>query len=156
MNFTAKRLLFIFSIALNIGFIIMAVALFYNKHYHHHKDDKGHEMRLKILSNLDLPPDLEKSVAASMEEVEKIHSDYIRKLYQTRNDGLTLLSQPESLDIKKFKKLNAQIVDIMIRKNRLIYEHLIDIRNKLGDEKGARFFSEILKQVKKKDSKKSH
>lgn len=150
MNFTAKRLLVMFSVALNIGFVIMAVILVYNHPKPFHPDAK---MLLKILSNLDLPADVEKSVAASMEKMETDHRNFIWKLHQARNKALTLLSRPEPVDKKRFEMLNDGIIEIMIQQNHVIHEHLLSIRSQMGDEKGARFFSEILKQVEKRGLK---
>ena len=62
-------------------------------------------------------------------------------------------SQAEPVDKKRFEMLNDDIIDMMIQQNHVIREHLIDIRNQLGDDKGARFFSEMLKQVEKRGLK---
>ena len=150
MNLTVKRILVIFSITLNIGFVIMALILFYNHPRAHHPNKK---MRLEILSHLDLPADVEKSVAKSMEKMESSHMNFINRLHQVRNEAITLLSQPKPVNKKRFEVLNDKINDLTIQQNHVLQEHLIEIRNQMGDEKGARFFSEMLKQVEKRGLK---
>lgn len=146
MNFNTKRILVIFSVALNIGFVVMAVILALN---HPKRFRPSQEMRIEILSHLNLPEELEKSVIASMETVEASHKDFKRNLYQARNKGLTLLARPGPLDQAQFEQTNNEIVEIMALQNNSIRDHLVEIRQMLGDEKGARFFGEILEESRK-------
>ncbi len=146
MNFNTKRILVIFSVALNIGFVVMAVILALN---HPKRFRPNQEMRIEILSHLNLPEELEKSVIASMETVEASHKDFKRNLYQARNKGLTLLARPGPLDQAQFEQTNNEIVEIMALQNNSIRDHLVEIRQMLGDEKGARFFGEILEESRK-------
>lgn len=150
MNITAKRVWVMFSVALNIGFVIVAAVLVY-KHPPSFRDYA--KMNQEIISRLDLSADVEKSVTASMEKMETTHKDFVQKLHRSRNEGITLLSQPGPVDQKRFEMLNNAIVELLIQQNRSVQNHLLKIRNQLGDDKGTRFFSELLKKVKKRDLK---
>jgi hypothetical protein len=150
VNITAKRFWVMFSVALNIGFVIVAVVLLY-KHLPPFRDHA--KMSQEIIYRLDLPADVEKSVIASMEKMETAHRNFVWRLHQARNETITLLSRPEPVDKKRFEMLNDGIIELMIQENHVIREHLIEIRSQMGDEKGARFFSEMLKQVEKRGLK---
>jgi hypothetical protein len=106
---------------------------------------------MEILSHLDLSPDMEKTVTASIKEVGTAHEAFIRRMHRARNETVMLLSRPEPVDKKRFGSLNDEIVQLMIQNNHIMREHLLDIRDRLGDENGARFFSEMLKRAQKRD-----
>jgi hypothetical protein len=60
------------------------------------------------------------------------------------------LAKSEPVDEERFLELNEKVVNLMTRQNLAVRERLLDIRRRLGDENGARFFTDMLKQVAKR------
>jgi hypothetical protein len=149
VSVTAKRVIIIFSITLNVGFLIMA-AILTTHHPPRPRSHRSAKMRLEALERLDLPEAVETHIIAAMNEMEADNIDFKRRLHLAINTSIALLAKPEPVDEKRFLELNDKVVDLMTRQNQAIREHLLDIRQRLGDENGARFFTEILKQVEKR------
>jgi hypothetical protein len=140
-------MLIIFSITLNVGFFIMAAILV----LHHPRPAHGKaKMRLEALSRLDLPEAQETSIMAAMDKMETDNNDFKRRLHLTINTSIALLAKPDPVDEERFLELNDKVIDLLARQNQAIRAHLLDIRRRLGDEKGVQFFTEMLKQVEKR------
>lgn len=151
MNITAKKMGVMFSVALNIGFIIVAVWLIYNHPPPHYKG--GIKKGLEIVSLMGLPADVAKSVSASMKKMEATHEKFVQQLHQTRNEGIRLLARPGPIDRDRFEALHDKGTDLINKNSRNVQKHLLEVRRRLGDEKGAQFFSELLKDIQKRDLK---
>jgi hypothetical protein len=147
VSVTAKRVLVIFSITLNLGFLIMAAI---GVIHHPSPSHRSAKMRLEALSRLDLPEAVEMPIIAAMHKMEADHNDFKRRLHLAINTSIALLAKPGPVDEEHFFDLNDKAVDLMARQNQAIREHLLDIRRRLGDEDGAQFFTEMLKQVEKR------
>jgi len=150
VTLTARRMLVMFSVALNIGFVIMAAILIY-KHPPPHHD--FFDMQVKILSSLNVPAQVKQSVLDALTAMEKSHEAHVDKLHQARHDAMTLLATPGPLDLKRFDAIDASIAEILIQRSHMVHDHLIDIRKQLGDEKGAEYFSAMMKAVEKRRTK---
>ena len=147
MNIHLKRILIIFSAALNIGFLVTALFLIYN----HPKDPPHHSHMKQInaaLEQLDLPSEQEKDMREVIENFQVRQEQTISRFKQARTASLKVLAKPGPIDRIKFDEQSLEIKNIIDRRHVSIRNHLLEIRKLLGDENGARFFSTILRQVK--------
>lgn len=144
MSVTAKRVIFIFSITLNVGFLIMAAILVIQHPPLPHSSAK---MQLELLERLDLPEAVETHIIAAMDKMAADHDDFKRRHHLAINTSIALLAKPVPVDEERFLELNEKVVDLMTRQNLAVRERLLEIRRRLGDENGALFFTEMLKQV---------
>ncbi len=150
MTLTTKRMLVMFSVALNIGFVIMAAVLVYEHPPSHHN---FFNMQVKTLSGLNVPAQVKQSVLDELMAMENSHKNHIDRLEQARHDAMTLLATPGPLDQKRFDTIDATIAEILNQRSHQIHDHLIEIRKQLGDEKGAEYFSVLMKEVEKQRAK---
>lgn len=146
MTLHAKRIWILFSVALNIGFVITAIVLFYTNpppmtHPHYHAYAR------KALAQLDLAPEQEKAVLENMDRFRDLRNNVDRDFHKVRSRMLSLLSLPGPLDHVQFDAIGKQVAQLETRKHECIRQHILDMRNRLGDEKGAEFFAAILAQV---------
>ena len=151
MTLTAKRMLVMFSVALNIGFVIMTAVFIYHRppSFHHF-----FEVQAATLSRLEVPPAVERSILDALAKMEDSHEQFVSRLHGTRQEAMTMLATPGPVDRKRFDTLGETISEILIERNRMVHEHLIEIRRQLGDEKGAAYFHAMLKEIEKRKSKK--
>jgi hypothetical protein len=147
VSVTAKRVLIIFSVTLNVGFLIMAAILVIQHPPLPHSSAK---MRIEALERLNLPESEESHIIAAMDKMEADHDDFKRRLHLAINTSIALLAKSEPVDEERFLELNEKVVNLMTRQNLAVRERLLDIRRRLGDENGARFFTDMLKQVAKR------
>lgn len=146
MTMHAKRIWVLFSVALNIGFIITAIVLFYTHpspmtHHHYHAHAR------KALAQLNLAPEQEKAALENMDRFRKLRDDSVQDFHKARTRMLSLLSQPGPLDHAQFDAISEQVAQLVTRKHERIRQHVLDMRKRLGDEKGAKFFAAMLAQV---------
>lgn len=146
MSHHLKRILIIFSVALNIGFAITAVVLYYNPPSHPHH--RYWAFALETMKRLDLPPEQNRDVTTYMDQFKQKMSTTMEAFHQAHIEKLKVLSKPGPLNQKEFNKANNAFKHIVERKHQEIQNHVLTMRQKLGDEKGAQFFSEMLAKVK--------
>lgn len=149
MTFNAKRLLIMFSVALNIGFVIMAAIFVYNRPHSFHE---FFEAQAATLSRLEVPPVLEHAILDSLRQMEASHKAFVNQLHQARQEAMTMLATPAPVDLKRYDEIGDSISEIIIERNRLVHNHLIEIRKQLGDEKGAVFYQAMLKEIEQRRS----
>ncbi len=146
MNHHLKRILIMFSVALNIGFIITAIVLYYT-----HPPRPHHRYRAyaqEALQRLNLPPEQHKDVTMYMDLFKEQIDATMQALHLARTDMLMVVSNAGPLDQKKFDETNAALNLLAEQKNQEIRHHVLRMRKQLGDDKGAQFFSEMLTKVK--------
>jgi len=146
VNVTWKRILIVFSAALNIGFILSALILVHN---HPPIPHQRFSDQLKTATQgLGLAPDQEEVMVEVMERFEKQHRQNRLKIKGIRNQTLALLARPGPLDVKRFDALTRESDEQLLKINQDVKKHLSDVRKRLGDEKGAGFFSALLDQAR--------
>lgn len=146
MNFQIKRILVIFSVALNIGFMITSAVRFYC-----HIQASSHSNYFRefetAMRGLGLSRDQEKSVQKLIEDFKIRHDEGKLRFKETRNRIFSLLSMPAPFDQRQFEALHAEIHRHNVEEDDDVRNHLLELRRVLGDEKGALFFSNLLKQT---------
>ena len=148
MKLLHKRILTLFSVALNIGFVVVALTLVYLHSKPH--DDRSWSELTGIVQRLDLP---ESQFRAALDSIRKFRSsmqDLDKDLRQARGNILRLLSRKGPVDPDELHRL----IEVTDRYNRLKGErfetHVLGLRRLLGDERGAQFFTLLQQQLEKK------
>lgn len=149
MTSNAKRLLIMFSVALNIGFVIMAAIFVYNRPHSFHE---FFEAQAATLSRLEVSPAVEHAILDALKKMETSHKAFVDQLHQGRQEALTMLATPAPVDQKRYDEIGDSVSKILIERNRVVHNHLIEIRKQLGDEKGAVFFRAMLKEIEQRRS----
>lgn len=139
MNIFYKRLLILFSVALNIGFIIMTVTTLYYHPQGHHK--KNWKELTGIISRLALSEDREKNALECLSRFKSTMDRYDKDLKQARKSVILFLAESGPLDKQQLDKLIETVDEKEKIKRDLFEAHVIDLREKLGPEKGPMFFS---------------
>ena len=144
MKLLYKRIFIFFSVALNIGFIIMALFMVVN-----HPGKSTVKSGIEgLIQKLDLTEtqhdDLLKSIQSLRVSVEKQEME----IKAARDNLIRVASENGPLDRRRLNELCEAIDQEETDKNRLMLTHMIEIRDLLGDEKGARFFSLLLEHLK--------
>ena len=148
MTLFHKRLLVFFSVALNIGFVIMAVVMVLN----HPKSHHGRTSRevLRIVERLDLAATQKESVIKEITGFKSQMGDHDRDLKKARLDIIRLLAKDGPLDSERLHQLFTVAMDRERQKSDAFETHVVTLRRQLGDEKGARFFTRLLAHLESK------
>ncbi len=142
----SKLILIVFSIALNIGFIVAAVFIYYNHPSTSHYSYLGYAK--EIIKGLDLSVDQNKEVAICLDSFKKEISSTGHELHKLQNEMLVLLSAPGDLDEDRLNQIYSTQNHLFQKKHQIVRDHLLMMKKQLGDEKSTRFFSELLKKNK--------
>jgi hypothetical protein len=146
-----KRLLILFSVALNIGFVIMAIVMMVSPQPS--SSERSYRAILDIVRQLDLPEDQECSVLDTIQRFRhKMDRDH-QGLKAARGNIVGCLAADGPVDRSRLDRLTQALNSGHMRRNAAVEEHFLDLRNQLGDQKGARFFTLLLKHHDAKDSK---
>ena len=144
MKLVYKRILIIFSVALNIGFLIMAGSMFFNYNRNSHEISEIEE----IVHSLNLTEAQEDKVMDSVHKLKSAIERQEAKINLARTNILTMASKPGPLDEPRLQKMIDTLNREEINKNSLFNTHVTELRTILGDEKGAEFYSSILEHTK--------
>ncbi|MCP4751011.1 MAG: periplasmic heavy metal sensor [Proteobacteria bacterium] len=153
MNSKKKKLLIIFSICLNIGFLIVTgyTVVRYKLPYHHHKSRYSSHVRL--FEGLDLSESQKK-------ELDRLIDDYVSasrevRLRSYREDirTYTLLEKPiqPGRDILDAHLKVVQAVES--DKEEVKFRHLLDVKRVLTADQARRFFPALAEKKRKRASK---
>lgn len=148
MGITNKRIwIFLsFSIALNIGFIITVCALsIKDTQIGPSKDQRASE----ILSKIDVPPDEKEYVKRSIERLRDIHMGFITKLRKNQEEIFRLLCQPSPVDRQILESVFDNQHQYTNDYTNALLDHILAIRDVIGDVKSAQLFSELGKRPKR-------
>ncbi len=142
MNYHYKRILTAFSVALNIGFIVAAIVIYYN----HPSGSHGRypTNAKKIVDSSELTSEKKQELISALEEFTKEISGMGMKLHQGQIDMLKVLSHPGPLDYNAFQRIYERQNLLWKKKHETLRDHLLFMRKNLGDEKSGWFFSRIL------------
>jgi len=149
MKLTYKRILILFSVALNIGFLIMALFQAY-QHTIYPKEQQRWKELMIIVRELNLP---DAKAARAMETIARFRErmDSIEtELKQARMEVLDLLAQTGPIDKERLHSL-VQAAEMFSQKKRSMFEaHVIELRQVLGNGDGARFFIRLKEHIESK------
>jgi len=150
VTLSQKRLLVFFSIALNIGFVVMAIVMA----LHHPKPfrDRAWQELFGIVRELELPTDQEDAVMANMRQFRETMDRYDRDLKQARGDIIRFLANDGPMDEQRLHLLIETAQSREKRKSDAFEAHVIELRSLLGDQKGARFFSLLQAHIESRKS----
>jgi exonuclease VII small subunit len=137
-----KRLLILFSVALNIGFVIMAAVMVVNHPTSHH--ERTWRELVAIVQRMDLPAAEEDAAIATMTRFRETMNGHDRKIKQARRDIIRLLAADGPLDRSELHRLFEAAMAREREKSGAFEAHVMNLRGQLGDTKGARFFSQLL------------
>jgi hypothetical protein len=144
-----KRIFVMFSVALNIGFVLVAVTLAYNPSMLFKK--RAHRVITDIVQRLNLSEEQESAVLESVRHFRDTLHSHDKDLKKARADVLRLLATPGPLDPARLHAL-VQATNLQEeQKNHIFENHAIELRNRLGDEKGALFYSYLLERLESED-----
>jgi hypothetical protein len=141
-----KRILILFSVALNIGFVVTAIYFYATHPILPHQSYRAYAQ--KALNSINLPGEEESAVTAAMERFRASLDVTKLAFHQARSKMLFVLAQPGPLDKKQFDAVAEEVNQLISQKHSDIRAHILDMRHRLGDEKGAQFFAAMLEQVK--------
>ncbi len=148
MNPATKRILIIFSVALNIGFIIMAA-------YHSFqgpvsKHDRRWEELMAVVRKLELPESKQSQAKAAMARFRDQLTGINQQIDQAREDVMVFLAQAGPLDKSRLHQLLEVTNDLYWKKQMMFESHAIEMVQVLGDRDGARFFRSLVELKKSK------
>lgn len=151
MTLSQKRLLVFFSIALNVGFIVMAIVMV----IHHPKPfrERAWQDLVGIVQDLDLPAERENAVMENMRQFRETMDRFQRDLKQARGDILRFLASDGPIDENRLHLLIETAQSREKRKSDAFEAHVIELRSLLGNEKGARFFTLLQAHLESRKSK---
>lgn len=152
MKLLYKRILILFSIALNVGFIIMT----FTTGYHHYRPFHKNWLKLAdTVHQLDLPDSEENDVLDTIKKFRDVFDQHHLAIKQGRKEIMQVLAKTGPLDQVKLHQLLQATDQHEKRKNEIFEAHVVELRHRLGDEKGAQFFSLLLQQLDAED-RRSH
>mgnify|MGYP001552141757 FL=1 len=151
MTLSQKRLLVFFSVALNVGFVVMAIVMA----LHHPKPfrERAWQDLIGIVQDLDLPAEQEDAVMANMRQFRETMDGYERDLKKARGDIIRYLAKDGPIDENQLHLLIETAQSREKRKSDAFEAHVIEQRGLLGNEKGARFFSLLQAHFESRKSK---
>ena len=148
MKLLHKRILILFSVALNIGFVVVAIsmAVQHSRPYH----ERSWLELVGIVEQLDLPPGEEAAVLETIKAFRKIADKHDEDIKTARKMVLQLLAASGPLDRGRLHALVEAAEQEHEIKGKVFENHVADLRRQLGDEKGAEFFSRLLQHLEDK------
>lgn len=149
MKLTYKRLLIFFSVALNLGFIIMGMVMLYRNSI----PVKERSMRefITIVNQLKLPKTQSQIVLDNIGQFHATVGQIHKELKDARGDILRLLSRKDPVEQEQLHSLIKATDRLGQRKSEIFEAHVLELRQLLGDEKGARFFLLLDQHIKSED-----
>ena len=151
MSLFQKRLLILFSVALNIGFVIVAIVMMVH-HTIHSKHHSDHEI-LDVVRQLNLPQKQESAVMKTIQDFRAVVDQNKQALKQARVDVVRYLAQDGPVDRDRLHRLAQVLETIEKDRNNTFESHFMELRNQLGDKKGAYFFALLMALHEPEESK---
>lgn len=149
MKLFHKRLLILFSVALNIGFVIMSIVMVVQHRDSSH--NRSYRVIVDIVQQLNLPEDQQRTVLKTIEQFRDTMDQHNQNLKAARSDIVRRLAVPGPVDRSQLHPLTDAIGAEENIKNEAFEAHFMDLRNQLGNEKGAEFFRLLLAHFDTRD-----
>lgn len=151
MNISVKRLLILFSICLNIGFILFG-SYYYIKERAEGTYQRGFSkrgMHMSFYRDLNLSPEQEAKIKKLLEGYFKEQSSMRTENKNLRNELIYTIAREKKTDQKKLNQILERIA--MLKKNRekATVEHLLKVKELLTEEQADKMFSKLIEQTKK-------
>ena len=153
MNLKWKRILILFSIALNIGFVTYGIGHFVlKKQLRPHRGNTGvstRSMEKTFYHRLDLS-------AAQHDRIDPLLGDHIARQQelklanrQARTDLISLLAGYKESDRARLTEIIDRLATIKKKREQLTAEHLLQVKAILDDRQAGRLFARLQKVVEK-------
>lgn len=146
MKNSVKHFGIVFSVALNVGFIVAAVFVYFN----HPSVRRGGYLASaeQIVKKMDLSAQQYEELKGCLEQFKREIAPVGSAYRQTRTEILTLLAADDELDEERFDVVCLNMADIFGKKQEIMKKHLFAIRTAIGKEKSSVFFSGLLQRFK--------
>lgn len=145
MNITLKRILILFSVALNVGFVIATLIVIYN---HPQDSRKKHIVEIETaLKSLNLETKLAEEMLMDIRTFHHNLEEKKHNFHKFRINILSVLAIPGPVDTNRFEAAEKELQQMKSQMHKMVRTHILEIREKLGDENGARFFQALKKEV---------
>lgn len=148
MKLVHKRILIFFSVALNLGFL--AMALYHNVDRVLPKPERRWQELMTIVEGLDLSSGKTAEVIELMAGFRKEMEALDRDNRGARIRIMDMAARPGPLDREQLHRLIQASGRYSLRKKEMFEAHIIRMRRVLGDEKGAEFFSRLRDHIRSK------
>ncbi len=149
MKLLHKRIFIMFSVALNMGFVIVAITMA----LHHSKPFRERSWLeiVDIVQDLKLPEAKESAALDTIKQFRIAFDKHHRDVKQAHINLIRLLAETGPVDQDQLHPLIEAADHQEKLKNEAVEAHVLELRSLLGNEKGARFFSLLLKHLNAKD-----
>ena len=148
MKLIYKRIFILFSVALNIGFLVMGG--FHACHQKIPANERRWKELMGIVRELNLPHARSAKAIENMARFRNSMDAVEIELEKARMDFLSLLGQAGPLDKEQLHRL-VQSAEMFSQKKRSMFEtHVIELRQILGNDSGARFFLRLKEYIASK------
>jgi Spy/CpxP family protein refolding chaperone len=145
-SLTLKRILILFSVAMNLGLFLFAVYFLVVEKADKREGRKG--LHMSFYHKLDLPPeqtaDIQKLVREYAEDQKKMR----RENKGLEKELIDLLMEKEP-DRQRLDQVLDQMASLKRRREEQTFEHLMKVRSLLTEEQAQRMFSSLLSHAEK-------
>lgn len=149
MKLFHKRLLILFSVALNIGFVIMATVMVV--HHSNVSQNRSYRTILDIVQQLNLPDDQQRTVLETIKQFRTTLNAHHAVLKTARHQIVHYLTTDGPVDRSQVHQLTEALNAAEKKKNEAFQTHFLNLRNQLDNQKGAQFFTLLLAHIEAKD-----
>lgn len=153
MSIAVKRVLILFSVALNIGFIA-SCAWNYFQPSESRSQRRWNELMVTV-DELKLGPAQKEETLKCLSEFKDNYKALKKRIRQSRHEEILFLADPASLDPVQFEKLSKKAVTLTREKQNMYQSHVMELNRIMGDEQRACFFNHLLENKEKRLRKKS-
>ncbi len=144
MKNSTKNIALVFSVALNIGFIVAVIFIYFNHPATNHYGYLGRAD--KIIQAMDLPAEKRSELQNCLEQFEEEISFFGNSYRQIQIEILTLLAAPKQFDEAALEAVYVRQGEMSQKKRDIVKKHLVLMRKLLGSENSSHFFSSLLKR----------
>lgn len=146
MSLTLKRVLILFSVSLNIGFIVYAVWAYMDdpvSRYKAHATIAG-----EALARTQAPPDVKQAAQRAIGDFDREISRLHEKMRQSRLRTIGLMAQPGDLPLIELEQVRLDHERMLLERTAMLNSHLINLRQILGPEASQTYFRELRDRLK--------
>jgi uncharacterized membrane protein len=146
VSLTLKRVLILFSVSLNIGFLVYSVWAYMDNpvsQYKAHATIAG-----EALAQTDAPPDVRQAAQRAIEDFDREIASLHEKMRQSRLRTIGLMAQPGDLPLIELEQVRQDYERMLLERTALLNNHLIKLRQILGPEASPTYFGELRDRLK--------
>lgn len=151
MKLLTKRILILFSAALNVGFVIVALTLVY-QHARPLHERSWNEL-VEIVRQLNLPAAHSQAALDNIRNFLNTVDHLDKELQHARDEILCLLAESSPVDPDQLHERIEAADAYEKHKSERFEKHTLALRQILGNEKGAQFFTLLRRHIQSTDEK---